>query len=168
MCDLGLVAARATLRTDITYQLIHGIDEVEVSAGYLHRLLDYHCRCRAAIAPILNFETRTWLQGFWLPRVQNVPCAPKTVAAPSAFSFGTQTVPCAPTKWECWYEPYMKAAAASDPWPSSVSVTRGDVLYAGLCVNPATSVVGTSAPPASGHCLDCMQGKGAVELFQFS
>ena len=167
MRDLALVAARATLRTNVASQLIHGIDEVDVSAGYLHRLLDYHRRCRAAITPI--FETRTWLRGFWLPRVQNGFCAPKAVPVPPNFSFGQPTVPRAPAKWVCWYEPYMKAAAVSALWPSSTSVTRKDVLYAGLCVNPAASVAGgTSAVPVPGYCAQCMQGVGAVELFQFS
>ncbi|KAI1790301.1 hypothetical protein LXA43DRAFT_1017381 [Ganoderma leucocontextum] len=161
MHDLALTAARATLRTNLTHTLVPDVDGVDISAGYLYRLLDYHRRCRAAIAPI--FVTRSWLQDIWLRRVQNAPCAPS--GGPSPFTFGG---PPSPVKWACWYEPYMKATAASASWPSSTSVTRDDVLYAGLGMDLGVPVAATSAQPPQGHCPNCMHGKGAVELFQFS
>ncbi len=120
MRDLALIAARATLRAGVADALRPDIDNVDISAGYLHRLLDYHRRCRAAITPI--FETRSWLQGAWLERVRNSPCGGGPL-------FGGAS---RPARWACWYDPYMKAAATSAMWPSTTSVTRDDVLQAGL------------------------------------
>ncbi|PIL24761.1 hypothetical protein GSI_12647 [Ganoderma sinense ZZ0214-1] len=171
--DLAQLAARATLRCNLTHILFPAVDEVDISAGYLHRLLDYHRRCRAAITPI--FETRTWLQGIWRQRVQNALCHSSKApdATIPAFFFNGQQVQLQfpALKWACWYEPYMKAAADSAPWPSSVSVTREDVLHAGLGVNltypHATAPTSPGVTP-SGPCVHCTQGKGAVQLFQFS
>nr|VWP02284.1 N/A [Ganoderma boninense] len=173
--DLAVAIARATLRTDVASTLFPEIENVDVSAGYLHRLLDYRRRCRAAITRI--FERRDWLPGSWLQRVQNAPCAQLTI--PNPMRRGMATLPPSPTtmpssgKLMCWYEPYMKAAAASASWPSSASVTRDDVLYAGLGVKPAYSGVPTAGTSESEllqtfRCSLCMHGKGAVELFQFS
>nr|VWP02249.1 N/A [Ganoderma boninense] len=110
--DLALTAARRTLRMELTKTLRPEVEAIDISAGYLYRLLDYHRRCRETIHIIRANDS--WIDGEFRSRLLGFCHRP----------YSSNSLP-------CWYSTYMKAVG-QEGWPSPDSVAADDVLTAAL------------------------------------
>ncbi|KAI0738448.1 hypothetical protein C8Q80DRAFT_1275451 [Daedaleopsis nitida] len=106
MRELALLAARSTLRSDITKILLPKVDMIDVSAGSLYRLLDYHRRCEAAVKAIVTPDQRQWINQAW--SIQLNICRR---------GYGSTVA--------CWYSDYMRTIGT---WPTSEVALQPNAL----------------------------------------
>ncbi|PIL24760.1 hypothetical protein GSI_12646 [Ganoderma sinense ZZ0214-1] len=116
---LALIAAKRTLRLELTKALRPEVETVDIPAGYLYRLLDYHRRCRETTHIIRANES--WIEEEWRSRLAD--CCQRSHRY-------SRELP-------CWYPTYMQAIGR-EKWPSPDSVVTEDVFTAAL---PSPSLI---------------------------
>ena len=128
MRELALTAARYTLRKDLTSTLQPRLNDVDITAGYLFRLLDYRRRCVTAVRRI--FDNTEWLNAEWADKLSH-----------SCRRGYFTTKP-------CWYNSYMNSLSKIE-LPDSAAALQDDLLTNALvsmsgCHSCTTSRGGTN------------------------
>ncbi|KAI1790303.1 hypothetical protein LXA43DRAFT_1083404 [Ganoderma leucocontextum] len=115
MRDLALRAAKRTLRTELTNTLRPEVEAIDIPAGYLYRLLEYHRRCYDAIRTI--FASHSWIGNDW---------------------YSCLLIHCRRLYYNgnlpCWYSRYM-TEVGRESWPGPVSAVKDAALKAGFATS---------------------------------